>query len=38
MGSIFGWAAKKEKFFPSMDGRGKFSPQELKTQGVFQRR
>jgi len=31
-------AAKKEKFPPSMDGRGKISQQGLKEQGMIQRR
>ncbi len=38
MGSIFGGRQKKEKFPPSMDGMGKFLPQELKEQEVIQRR
>jgi len=37
-GFHFWGAAKKEKFPPSMDGKGKFSPQELEEQEVIQRR
>lgn len=35
---FLGGRQKKEKFPPSMDGWGKFSPQELEEQGMIQRR